>query len=148
MSLLRPLDLAFPIERQIAIEASPVVLVNVFTLDKADEPTFLEAWQDDAAFMKRQLGFISTQLHRAIGESPIYLNYAVWESTADFRLAFSHPEFRANYRHTRPWPSLLHICSRRSRCPESASPDVRTTSSREVRKCGRQHSRKEKHHAE
>lgn len=63
MSLLRPLDPAFPIERQIAIDASPVVLVNVFTLDKADERTFLRAWQDDATFMKRRPGFISTQLH-------------------------------------------------------------------------------------
>ena len=95
MSLLRPLDPAFPIERQIAIEASPAVLVNVFTLDKADEQTFLKAWQDDAIFMKRQPGFISTQLHRAIGESPTYLNYAVWQTAADFRAAFTHPEFRA-----------------------------------------------------
>ena len=95
MSLLRPLDPAFPIERQITIDASPVVLVNVFTLDKADEQTFLQVWEDDAAFMKRQLGFISTQLHRAIGENPTYLNYAVWESTAAFRAAFGHPEFRA-----------------------------------------------------
>ena len=95
MSLLRPLDPSFPIERQIAIDASPVVLVNLFTLDKADEETFLKAWQDDAVFMKRQPGFISTQLHRAIGESPTYLNYAVWKSTADFRTAFTHPEFRA-----------------------------------------------------
>lgn len=97
MSLLRPLDPAFPIERQIALEASPVVLVNVITLDKADEQAFLQAWQDDALFMKRQPGFISTQLHRAIGESPTYLNYAVWESTADFRVAFMHPEFRAKW---------------------------------------------------
>jgi heme-degrading monooxygenase HmoA len=95
MSLMRPLDPAFPIERQIAIDASPVVLVNVFTLDKADEQIFLNAWQDDAIFMKKQPGFISTQLHRAIGESPTYLNYAVWESTAHFRAAFAHPEFRA-----------------------------------------------------
>jgi heme-degrading monooxygenase HmoA len=95
MSLLRPLDPAFPIERQIAIDASPVVLVNVFTLDKADENTFLKVWQDDAIFMKRQPGFIATQLHRAIGENPTYLNYAVWETTADFRAAFTHPEFRA-----------------------------------------------------
>ena len=95
MSLLRPLDPAFPIDRQVAIDASPVVLVNLFTLDKADEQTFLKTWQDDAAFMKRQPGFISTQLHRAIGENPTYLNYAVWESTAVFRAAFSHPEFRA-----------------------------------------------------
>jgi heme-degrading monooxygenase HmoA len=95
MSLLRPLDTAFPIERQIGLDASPVVLVNVFTLDKADEESFLRAWQDDAVFMKRQPGFISTQLHRAIGDSPTYLNYAVWESTAAFRAAFTNPEFRA-----------------------------------------------------
>jgi heme-degrading monooxygenase HmoA len=95
MSLLRPLDPAFPIECQIAIDASPVVLVNIFTLDKADEETFLKTWQDDAIFMKRQPGFIATQLHRAIGESPTYLNYAVWGSTADSRAAFTHPEFSA-----------------------------------------------------
>ena len=95
MSLLRSLDPIFPIERQLALDAAPVVLVNVFTLQKADEQTFLRGWQDDAVFMKRQPGFISTQLHRAIGESPTYLNYAVWESTADFRAAFTHPEFVA-----------------------------------------------------
>lgn len=95
MSHLRPLDPAFPIERQLGIETSPVVLVNLFTLDKADEQSFLQVWQDDAAFMKRQPGFIDTQLHRAIGESPTYLNYAVWESTAHFRAAFTHPEFRS-----------------------------------------------------
>ena len=99
MSLLRPLDPAFPIDRQITVDASPVALVNVFTLDKADEQTFLKAWQDDAVFMKQQPGFISTQLHRAIGESPTYLNYAVWQSTADFRAAFTHPEFRAKLSH-------------------------------------------------
>jgi len=95
MPLLRPLDPAFPIERQLALDATPVVLVNIFTLDQADEQTFLKAWQDDALFMKQQPGFISTQLHRAIGESPTYLNYAVWESTAAFRQAFAQPEFRA-----------------------------------------------------
>ena len=95
MPLMRPLDPAFPIDRQIAFEATSIVLINVFTLEKADEQTFLHAWQVDADFMKRQPGFISTQLHRAIGESPTYLNYAVWESTADFRAAFTHPEFRA-----------------------------------------------------
>ena len=102
MSLIRPLDPAFPIERQLAVDSSPVVLVNVFTLDKADEQAFLKAWQDDADFMKRQPGFISTQLHRAIGESPTYLNYAVWESTAAFRAAFTHPEFLA---HLSAYPS-------------------------------------------
>ena len=50
MPLLRPLDPAFPIQRQLAVDAAPVVLVNVFLLDEADEPTFLKAWRDDAEF--------------------------------------------------------------------------------------------------
>lgn len=95
MPQFRPLDPAFPIERQIAVDAAPVVLVNLFTLDAADEQAFLTAWQADAEIMKRQPGFISTQLHRAIGGSVAYLNQAVWESTAAFRAAFAHPEFRA-----------------------------------------------------
>jgi heme-degrading monooxygenase HmoA len=95
MPTMRPLDPVFPIDRQLAIETPAVVLVNVFTLDRADERAFLEAWQTDAAFMKQQPGFISTQLHRALGDSPTYLNYAIWESTATFRAAFTHPEFRA-----------------------------------------------------
>lgn len=93
--MLRPMDSAFPIDRQLAVDASPVVLVNIFTLDKADEQAFLKAWQDDAVFMKQQPGLISTQLHRAIGESSCYLNYAVWETTAHFKAAFTNRGFRA-----------------------------------------------------
>ena len=59
---LRPMDPAFPVERQLGIDASPAVLVNVFTLDKADEQALLKAWEQDAQFMKQQPGFISTQL--------------------------------------------------------------------------------------
>ena len=96
MPLLRSLDPAFPLDRQLAVDATPVVLVNLVTLDQADEPRFLEAWQNDAAFMKRQPGFISTRLHRAIGDSSAYVNVAVWESTARYRDAFTHPEFKAS----------------------------------------------------
>ena len=95
MPHLQSLDENFPIQRQLEIDATPVVLVNVFTMDAADEAVFLDVWKDDAEFMKRQPGFISTQLHRAIGESPTYLNYAVWESTEAFRAAFTNPEFRS-----------------------------------------------------
>ena len=59
MSLLRPLDPAFPIERQIALNVGPVNTGEPFMLDRADEPVFLKVWEDDAAFMKRQPGFIS-----------------------------------------------------------------------------------------
>ncbi len=95
MPLLRPLDPHFPMERQLGIETGPIVLVNLFALDKADEPGFLKIGQDDATFMKRQPGFISTQLHRALGDNPTYLNYAVWESNAAFRAAFTNPDFQA-----------------------------------------------------
>lgn len=95
MPMLRPLDPAFPIERQLSTEASAVVLINLFTVDKIDEPALLTAWAHDAEFMKLQPGFISTQLHRAIGGSCAYLNYAIWETTAAFRAAFSHPEFQS-----------------------------------------------------
>ncbi len=72
-----------------------VQILSLFTLDKADEEAFLQAWASDAEFMKLAPGFISTQLHRALGDSPTYLNYAVWESTEAFRGAFSHPQFLA-----------------------------------------------------
>lgn len=95
MRQFKPMDPACPIQQQIAIDAQPVVLVDVFTLAAADEADFLAVWKDDAAFMKRQPGFISTQLHRALGDSPTCLNYAIRESTAAFRAAFTHPEFVA-----------------------------------------------------
>ena len=48
--------------------------------------------------MKQQPGFISTQLHRAIGESCVFLNYAIWQSVDDFCRAFSHPDFQNSLR--------------------------------------------------
>jgi heme-degrading monooxygenase HmoA len=62
----------------------------------------MEAWAADAAWMMRQPGFISTQLHRGIAGSRVFLNYAVWESTEDFKRAFTHPEFRAHLGHYPP----------------------------------------------
>lgn len=99
MLQFRPMDAAFPIQQQLGLETGPVVLVNLFTLDKADEGHMLKAWNDDARFMQRQPGFISTQLHRAIGEGCAYLNYAMWETNAAFRAAFTNPEFQSKLGH-------------------------------------------------
>ena len=93
---MKPLDPAFPIQQQLGLpDPGPVVLVNLFTLDAADEVAFLAAWGSDAAYMKARPGFISTQLHRAIGTSPAYLNCAVWETLDAFRAAFGDPGFQA-----------------------------------------------------
>ena len=90
----KPLDPEFPIQQQLGIDAGPVVLVNVFTVDRNDQDALIKAWKTDALFMKSQPGYISTQLHKAIGDSSMYLNYAIWDSVSDFRAAFSHPEFQ------------------------------------------------------
>ena len=95
---LRPLDPAFPIDRQLSVSAAPIVLINLFTVEAQEIPALLKAWESDAIWMKQQPGFISTQLHRAIGESCVILNYAIWQSVDDFRRAFSHPDFQNSLR--------------------------------------------------
>ena len=76
-------------------EDGSVVLINVFTVDPGEEEALIAAWTHDADFMRAQPGYISTQLHRAIGGSTTFLNYAVWESVESFRKAFTNPEFQA-----------------------------------------------------
>ena len=94
MLQLRPLDSNVPILEQLGSEVSPVVLINLFQVAESDIPALLRAWEDDANWMKCQPGYISTQLHRALGGSNLFLNYAVWESVAHFRAAFNHPDFQ------------------------------------------------------
>jgi heme-degrading monooxygenase HmoA len=91
---LRPLDAEVPIFRQLQTDQSPVILVNLLRVAEADIPALLEAWAQDAVWMKRQPGFISTQLHQGIAGSGVLMNYAVWESVAHFRAAFNNPEFK------------------------------------------------------
>ena len=90
---LRPLDPACPIDQQLQSQADPVVLVNLFSVAEADIPALMSAWEKDANWMKQQPGFLSTQLHRAIGGSHMFMNYAVWGSVDSFRAAFTHPDF-------------------------------------------------------
>ncbi len=94
MLQLQPLDPKVPIFHQLQADQSPVVLVNIFQVAEADLPALLEAWTQDATWMKQQPGFISTQLHQGIAGSTVLMNYAVWESVAHFRDAFNHPAFK------------------------------------------------------
>ena len=82
-----------PIFNQLGEDLAPVIPINVFTVDAADVPALLKAWEDDANWMKNQAGLIATQLHRGIAGSCVFLNYAVWESVERFRPAFTHPDF-------------------------------------------------------
>ena len=95
MLQLKPLDESVPIFRQLDDNVSPVILVNIFNVAETDIPALIAAWEADANWMKMQPGYISTQLHRGIAGSTVFMNYAIWESVSYFRAAFNHPDFKS-----------------------------------------------------
>jgi quinol monooxygenase YgiN len=64
-----------------------VILINKFNVEPNKVEQFLKDWGEDATNFKQQSGFISTQLHRGIGKSSVFINYAVWESMEHYKKA-------------------------------------------------------------
>lgn len=91
----REVDEHVTYQQQLAEDDGPVVLINQFNVAPGDVARFLEAWTDDATFMKRQPGFISTQLHRGTAGSTTFVNVAVWDSAQALGRAFGSPEFQS-----------------------------------------------------
>jgi heme-degrading monooxygenase HmoA len=91
---LREMDEHVTYIQQLQEEGGPVVLMNQFNVAPEDVEQFVEVWTDDAGFMKRQPGFISTQLHRGTAGSNTFMNVAVWESARALGEAFRSPEFQ------------------------------------------------------
>ncbi len=82
---------------QLSTEVGPVILINTFKVAPEDAQALLEAWAADAAYLKTKPGFISTQLHRGIAGSGVFINQADWESVEAFRNAFGDPQFQATF---------------------------------------------------
>jgi heme-degrading monooxygenase HmoA len=95
MPQLVEMDSHVSLFEQMEEQVGSVILINIFTVEPEEAERLLKAWASDAAFMKQQPGFISTQLHRGIGGSSVFFNYAVWESVEHFKRAFSNPEFQS-----------------------------------------------------
>ena len=93
--MLREMDDQVTYVQQLQEADGPVVLINQFNLAPGDAERFVKVWADDAAYMKQQPGFISTQLHRGTAGSTIFINVAVWESARALGRAFRSPEFQA-----------------------------------------------------
>jgi quinol monooxygenase YgiN len=68
------------------IEGS-VILINKFNVEPDKVDQFLKDWAEDATNFKQQPGFIFTQLHKGIGKSTVFINYAVWESIEHYKEA-------------------------------------------------------------
>lgn len=90
MAEIIEMDNRITLDKQLEENSGPVILINKINLDPEDVNQFLKVWASDAEIMKQQPGFISTQLHRGIAESCIFINYAVWESTSQFKQALNN----------------------------------------------------------
>jgi quinol monooxygenase YgiN len=74
---------------QIEENVGPIILINRFNVKPEEADQFIKAWRKDATYFKGQPGCISAQLHRGIGGSGVFVNYAVWESTVLYKKALS-----------------------------------------------------------
>jgi len=95
MVKLVEMDDVVTLRTQLSSPKAPVILINRFNVRPEDVDQLLAAWKLDAEYFKAQPGFISTQMHRGIAGSCVFLNYAVWESVEHFRRAFGRPEFQS-----------------------------------------------------
>ena len=75
----------------------PVTLVNCFEVKPERDEAFHQLWTKTSEYFRRQPGFVSLRLHRAVSDDAQYrwINVANWESEADFRAAHTGEEFRA-----------------------------------------------------
>jgi heme-degrading monooxygenase HmoA len=92
-----------------------VVLINPFEVPEGSEAECLEFWEEAAQYMRRQPGFISTQLHEAMLPASrfYYINVACWESEQHFQAAVDSDEFKqlvGPYMEKFPhYPGLYHV---------------------------------------
>ncbi|HEX2527383.1 MAG TPA: antibiotic biosynthesis monooxygenase family protein [Geminicoccus sp.] len=75
---------------------SEVILINPFEVPDGAEADALAYWDRAADHLRRQPGFVSTRLHRALGPGARFplVNLAVWRSSADFLQAVTSPPFQ------------------------------------------------------
>jgi heme-degrading monooxygenase HmoA len=74
-----------------------VTLMNRFRVQPERDDEFLALWSRTSQYFRKQPGFVSLRLHRAVSADADYrwVNVANWESEADFRAAHASDEFRA-----------------------------------------------------
>jgi hypothetical protein len=82
--MLNPIEMDENVTLAVQLEEEeggrPVILINKFNVKPEDLDQLLNAWAVEAAYLKQKQGFIYSQLHRGIGGSCVFINYAVWES--------------------------------------------------------------------
>jgi heme-degrading monooxygenase HmoA len=79
------------------LDIMSVTLINPFEVPPGREEDAVAYWERCADVLRRQPGFISAHLHRAImpGARFALVNVAEWESAEHFQSAVSTSEFQA-----------------------------------------------------
>ena len=74
---------------------SQVTLINPFEVPADQEAVFLESWRHATEFLRRQRGFLSSELHRSRDPKARFrfTNITTWESSEHFTSAIHQPEF-------------------------------------------------------
>lgn len=78
-----------------ADHTGPIVLLNIFVMPSGRIDEAIAVWQKAAGIIKQKPGFISTQLHHAVGGANVVVDCAVWESIGALKAGTAAPEFRA-----------------------------------------------------
>jgi heme-degrading monooxygenase HmoA len=73
-----------------------VILINPFEVPEGKENEALAFWDRVAEYMRKQPGFISTRLHRAVVPWARFhlINLAEWESVAHFEAVMNSEAFK------------------------------------------------------
>ncbi|KAJ5747114.1 uncharacterized protein N7511_008810 [Penicillium nucicola] len=93
----KPLDPSTTFDTMLSTSppVGPVVLLNIISLPPgADKESFLETWRCASEVLKKAPGYISTQLHHALGHGNFIVNYAIWEDNETLKNGLALPEFR------------------------------------------------------
>ena len=102
MSKFVEMDDNITVFEQMNGKGGPVILINKFNVDPEETEELLKSWARDSAYFKQQPGYISTQFHRGVEGSSVFINYAVWESIEDFKKAINQREAQSNLKNYPP----------------------------------------------
>ncbi|MFQ5471223.1 MAG: antibiotic biosynthesis monooxygenase family protein [Gammaproteobacteria bacterium] len=71
-----------------------IIVINPFEVPQGREEEALSMWESFADYFRKQPGYISTRLRRAINPDAkfYFVNVAEWESQAAFQAALENPD--------------------------------------------------------
>lgn len=73
-----------------------ITVINPFEVPQGREDEALSMWEAFAEYFRKQPGYISTKLHKAINPEARFLliNIAEWESAEAFQAALNNPSLQ------------------------------------------------------